>query len=92
MCTFTYLWKFSFWLRFSIAEQGFGIITILLCAFEMLESLHNAHLCQLFLRFSKGKYSAKVRFMKTCMPTALLTVSQRFTSKKIHTLFTFATL
>ena len=72
LCTFTYLSKFSFWFILSIAEQGFGIITLLLCAFKMLESLHNAHICQLFLRFSKVKYSAKVQFEQTYMPTALL--------------------
>jgi len=60
---------------------------------NFLKSLHSAHLCQLFLRFSKDKYSAKVQFEQRYMPTALL---QRFlkgvTSKKIHALFTFATL
>ena len=85
--------KFSFWFTLSIAEQGFGIITMLLCAFKMLESLHNAHLCQLFLHFSKVKYSAKVQFEQTYMPTALLRrFLKGFISKKIHALFTFATL
>ena len=93
VCPFTYLLKFSFWFTLSIAEQGFGIITMLLCAFKILESLHNAHLCQLFLRLSKGKYSAMVQFEQTCMPTALLRrFLKGFTSNKIHTLFTFATL
>ena len=66
---------------------------MLLCAFKMLESLHNAHLCQLFLRLSKGKYSAKVQFEQTYMPTALLRrFLKGFTSKKTHALFTSATL
>ena len=59
----------------------------------MLESLHNTHLCHLFLRLSKSKYSAKVQFEQTYMPTALLLrFLKGFTSKKIHEFFTFATL
>ena len=93
MCTFTYLLKVSFWFTLSIAEQGFGIITMLLYALKMLESLHNAYLCQSFLHFSKVKYSEKVQFEQTYMPTALLRrFLKGFISKKIHALFTFATL
>ena len=59
----------------------------------MLESLHNAHLCKLFLHFSKIKYSAKVQFEQTYMPTAMLRrFLKGFISKKINALFTFATL